>query len=159
MATWLGEPGPDDDTSVTLTLTGRPNVVQLICDGDTQLVMMVFTIAHRDRPGKQGILISGQLHIRTPSEKKRRGKLTYATRKRAVVQALQHLDKHAETATRGASQPTAPVIVLTGDVNLTKWCCDPLVQEYSGPQSVETQWQVKTSNAQLSGDVLFHQGR
>ena len=80
------------------------------------------------------------------------------TRKRAVVQALQHLEKHAETATRGASQPTAPVIALTGDVNLPKWCCDPLVQEYGGPQSVQTQWQVKTSNAQLPGDVLFIKG-
>ena len=69
MATWLAEPGPDDDTSVTLTLTGTPKVVQLVCDGDPQLVMMVFTIAHRDHPGKQGILISGQLHIRTPSGK------------------------------------------------------------------------------------------
>ena len=69
MATWLGEPGPDDDTSLTLTLTGRPKVVQLDVDGNPQLVMMVFTIAHRNHPGKQGILISGQLHIRTPSGK------------------------------------------------------------------------------------------
>ena len=75
-----------------------------------------------------------------------------------MVQALQHLEKHAETATRGASQPTAPVIVLTGDVNLKKWDCDPVVQQYDGPLSVQTQWQVKTSNAQLSGDVLFIKG-
>ena len=72
MATWQAEPEPDDDTSVTLTLVDSPKVVQLICDGEPQLVMMVFTIAHEDHPGKQGILISGQLHIRTPHQKRRK---------------------------------------------------------------------------------------
>ena len=66
MATWQAEAEPNDDTSVTLTRAGTPKVVQMVCDGDPQLVMMVFTIAHGDHPGNQGIITSGQLHIRTP---------------------------------------------------------------------------------------------
>ena len=71
MATWQAEPEPDDDTSVTLTLVGEPEVVEFPSSGEPQLVIMVFTIAAAEHPEKQGLLISGQLHIRTPHQKKK----------------------------------------------------------------------------------------
>ena len=48
--------------------------------------------------------------------------------------------------------------MLTGDVNLDKSASDSIVQKEAGEPSVETQWQVKTSNAARSGDVLFIKG-
>ena len=154
MATWQAEAEPNDDTSVTLTLSGKPEEVQLPSNGEPQLVVMVFTIAAAEHPEKQGLLVSGQLHIRTPPNEN----CNDHDQKRVTRLALQALEKRAETVSSGASQLTAPVIVLTGDVNLPKWFCDPLVQEYGGRQSVQTQWQVMTSNAELSGDVLFIKG-
>ena len=66
MATWQAEEEPTDDTSVTLTLVGEPEVVELPSSGQPQLVIMVFTIAAAEHPDKHGLLISGNLHIRTP---------------------------------------------------------------------------------------------
>jgi len=43
-------------------------------------------------------------------------------------------------------------------VNLDKSACDTIVQKQAGDPSVATQWQVMTSNAALSGDVLFIKG-
>ena len=62
------------------------------------------------------------------------------------------------SARSGSSQTTAPVLVLTGDTNLEKIHGDSIVQKQKGEPSVETQWQVLTSNAALSGDVLFIKG-
>ena len=81
-----------------------------------------------------------------------------ATKKRITTAALQALEQRASTASSGASQPTAPVIVLTGDVNMDKSASDTIVQKEAGDPSVETQWQVVTSNAARSGDVLFIKG-
>ena len=154
MATWQAEPKPYDDTSVTLTLSGKPQVVQLPATVEPQLVIMFFTIAAAEHPEKQGLLISGQLHIRTPQGKT----VSITTKTQTVKQALQHLEQHALSARRGAPQPTAPVMVLTGDVNLERHTCDTLVHNEFGTLSVQTQWQVLTSNAALSGDVLFIKG-
>ena len=155
MATWQAEDEPTDDTSVTLTLVGEPEVVELRSAVEPQLVIMVFTIAAAKHPEKHGLLISGNLHIRTPSNMK---SPTIAARKVITKAALQALEQRASTASSGASQPTAPVIVLTGDVNLDKSASDTIVQNEAGEPSVETQWQVLTSNAALSGDVLFIKG-
>ena len=68
------------------------------------------------------------------------------------------MEQRASSASSGAAQPAAPVIVLTGDVNLVKSACDSIVQPEKGEPSVETQWQVMTSTAERSGDVLFVKG-
>ena len=154
MATWQAEEEPTDDTSVTLTLVGTPEVVQLPGRVQTQLVIMVFTVGAAEHRDKHGLLVSGILHIRTPKDQATK----MATRKRITKAALQALEQKASTASSGASQPTAPVIVLTGDVNLDKSASDTIVQKEAGEPSVETQWQVKTSNAARSGDVLFIKG-
>ena len=49
-------------------------------------------------------------------------------------------------------------MVLTGDVNMDKSACDTVVQKIAGDPSAATQWQVLTSIAELSGDVLFIKG-
>ena len=58
----------------------------------------------------------------------------------------------------GASQPATPVIVLTGDFNLGKETCDSLVQKDKDEGSIQAQWQVLSSTAQLSGDMRFFEG-
>ena len=72
MATWQAEDEPTDDTSVTLTLVGEPEVVELPSSVQPQLVIMVFTIAAAEHRDKHGLLISGSLHIRRPTGKKTR---------------------------------------------------------------------------------------
>ena len=68
MATWQAEEEPGDRTSVTLTLVGEPEVVELPSMAlEPQLVIMVFTIAAAEHRDRHGLLISGQLHIRTPT--------------------------------------------------------------------------------------------
>ena len=59
------------------------------------------------------------------------------TRKWNTTAALQALDR-ASTASSGASQLTAPVIVLTGDVNLDKSASDTIVQKMAGEPIVKT---------------------
>ena len=156
MATWQATDGPTGDTSVTLTLVGEPEVVELTSTQEPQLVIMVFTIDAAQHPDKHGLLISGNLHIRTPRVVGHQ--TTKVTTKRITKAALKVLEKRASTASSGASQPTAPVIVLTGDVNLDKATGDSLLQTEFGDPSLETKWQVMTSNAALSGDVLFVKG-
>ena len=65
MATWQAADEPTDDTSVTLTLVGELEVVELPSSGQPQLVIMVFTIVAAEHRDMHGLLISGQLHIRT----------------------------------------------------------------------------------------------
>jgi hypothetical protein len=160
MVTWQAEEEPTDDNSVTLTQVGEPEVVELPYPVQPQLMIMVFTIDSAEHRDKQGLLISGTMHIRTPKDHR----TTIATRKRITKAALQVLEERAsllaawQAASSGASQPTAPVIVLTGDVNLDKTASDSIVQQDFGDPTVENQWQVKTSNAALSGDVLFVKG-
>ena len=154
MATWQAEEEPGDCTSVTLTLVGEPQVVEFNETVEPQLVIMVFSIAAAEHPDKHGLLISGCLHIRTPSKTDQKK----PARKRIVKAALQALEQRALTASSGVSQPAAPVFVLTGDVNMNKNECDTIVQKDFGEPSVQSQWQVKTSNGQLSGDVLFIKG-
>ena len=154
MATWQAEEEPGHCTSVTLTLVGEPEVVQLPGSVEPQLVIMVFIIAAAEHPDKHGHLISGILHTRTPSGEK----ISKAKRKSILQTALQTLEQRAATASSGASQPTAPVVVLTGDVNLNKSESESAVQNDFGGPSVEKQWQVLSSNAALSGDVLFIKG-
>ena len=156
MTTWQATTAPADVSGVTLTLLAGPEVVQLSSDAlDPQLVIMVFAIAATVCPDKHGLLISGNLHIRTPSGQKQP---SIATKKRITTEALQALEEKASMASSGASQPTAPVLVLTGDVNLDKKASDNVVQKLVGEPSVDTQWQVLTSNAARSGDVLFFKG-
>ena len=125
MAAWQAEAGPKDETGVTLTLCGQPKVVQLCGAGQPQLVIMVFTIAAAGHPEKQGVLISGQLHIRTPSGKT----IKTPSRKQTLHEALQHLEQHEFSVGSGSCQPIAPVMLLTGDVNLEKYDCDTVVQK------------------------------
>ena len=66
MATWQAEDEPTDDTSVTLTLVGDPEGVELPSSLQPQLVIMVFTTGAAEHREKHGLLISGNLHIRTP---------------------------------------------------------------------------------------------
>ena len=154
MATWQAEEEPGHRTSVTLTLVGEPEVVQLPGSVEPQLVIMVFIIAAAEHRDKHGLLISGILHTRTPSGEK----IKIPQRKSILQAALQTLEQRAATASSGASQPTAPVVVLTGDVNLNKSESESAVQNDFGGPSVEKQWQVLSSNAALSGDVLFIKG-
>jgi len=92
MATWQPEDEPTDDTSVILTLLGEPEVVELPSDAlDPQLVVMVFIVCSAKHPDKRGLLISGNLHIRTPSLHK----TTMTTRRRIAKAALQALEKAA----------------------------------------------------------------
>ena len=70
MTTWQAEDEPTDDTSVTLTLVGEPEVVELPSSVQPQLVIMVVTIAAAEHREKHGLLISGSLHIRTPNNHK-----------------------------------------------------------------------------------------
>ena len=69
MVTWQATEEPTDNSSVTLTLVGDPEVVELQSALEPQLVVMVFTIAAAEHRDKQGLLISGNLHIRTPTGK------------------------------------------------------------------------------------------
>ena len=135
MATWQAEEEPDDATSVTLTLVGQPTVLEISASVDPQLVIMVFTIASAEHRDKHGLLISGLLHIRSPTGQKP----SKATRIRVVKAALQAMEHKASTVSSGASQPAAPVFVLTGDVNLNKNESDTIVQKQSGEPSVVTQ--------------------
>ena len=66
MATWQAEDEPTDDTSVTLTLVGDPEVFELPSTLEPQLVIMVFTIGVAKHRQQHGLLISGNLHTRTP---------------------------------------------------------------------------------------------
>ena len=154
MTTWQAEDGPTKDSSVTLTLLCEPEVVVLPTFHEQQLVIMLFSIAAAEHPETHGLLISGNLHIRIPTNQK----VNVPLKKRIAKAALEALEERASTASSGASQPTAPVIVLTGDVSLDKPASDTIVQKEAGEPSVETQWQVKTSDAGKSGDVLFIKG-
>ena len=159
MTTWQATTEQADETGVSLTLLAEPQVVQLSSPAlQPQLVIMVFAVSAVGHPQKHGLIISGNLHIRTPSGTK---SPTLATRKRITNEALEALEatsRRQKAASSSASQPTEPVIVLTGDVNLDKNICDSIVQKEAGELSVHTQWQVMTSNAELSGDVLFIKG-
>ena len=164
MATWQAEDEPTDDTSVTLTLVGDPEVFELPSTLEPRLVIMAFTIAAAAHRQKRNLLISRNLHIRTPHGEK---PPSVTEKTRITKAALKTLEQRASTASRalktwgassGAAQPAAPVIVLTGDVNLVKSACDGIVQPEKGELPVETQWQVMTSTAERSGDVLFVKG-
>ena len=72
MATWQAEHEPTDDASVTWTLSGEPEVVELPFPLQPQLVIMDFTIAASEHRDKHGNLISGNLHIRCPTKKGQR---------------------------------------------------------------------------------------
>ena len=134
---------------------GEPEVVELgSYKVEPQLVIMVFTIAAAKHRDKHGLLISGNLHIRTPRDHKP----TIKQKKAITKAALRALEQRAWTASSDASQLTVPVMVLTGDVNMDKGACDTIVQKKAGEPSVATQWQVLTSIAELSGDVLFIKG-
>ena len=145
MATWQAEPEPGDATSVTLTPLGDPTIVAIPGSLDPQLVIMVFTIASAELPDRHGLLISGIMHIRAPS-----GQTSKATRTRILKAALVAMEDKASTVSRGASQPAAPVLAVTGDVNMTKTECDPIVQVEFGDPDLMKHWRVLTSNAAKS---------
>ena len=69
MTTWQADHDPSERTSVILTLQDYPEVVEIPSSLQPQLVIMVFTIAAAEHPDKHGLLISGSLHIRTPTGK------------------------------------------------------------------------------------------
>ena len=71
MSTWQASAEPTEHNSVTLTLEGDPEALTLPSEQlDPQLVIMVFTIAAAKHRDKHGLLISGNLHIRTPRDHK-----------------------------------------------------------------------------------------
>ena len=133
VVTWQASTEPSDDSSITLTLLGEPEVVEIQSAVEPQLVIMVFRIASAKHPEKHGLLISGVLHIRTP-----RGiAVKIHLRKWITTQALRTLEDRASTVSSGVSQPTAPVLVLTGDVNLPKSTSDTIVQKMIGEPTVK----------------------
>ena len=133
VVTWQASTEPSDDSSITLTLLGEPEVVEIQSAVEPQLVIMVFRIASAKHPEKHGLLISGVLHIRTP-----RGiAVKIHPRKWITTQALRTLEDRASTVSSGVSQPTAPVLVLTGDVNLPKSTSDTIVQKMIGEPTVK----------------------
>ena len=156
MAVWQATTEESDDDGVTITQVGEAAVVDLTSPSiEPQLIVSVFDIACARHPDKRGLLISGILHIRTPAGRK---SPSNAIKKRITQNALLALDRKASREINGASQPIAPVLVLTGDANLAKNHCDSLVQEEYGQPSLERQWQVLTSISAKSGDVLFMKG-
>ena len=70
MATWQAEDEPEDENSVTLKLMGDPEVVELGSAVEPQLVISVFSIDAAQHIEKHGLLISGQLHIRSRNKRK-----------------------------------------------------------------------------------------
>ena len=66
MVTWQASTEPSDDCSITLTLLGEPEVVDIPSAVEPQLVIMVCRIESAKHPEKRGFLISGVLHTRTP---------------------------------------------------------------------------------------------
>ena len=132
MVTWQATTEPSDDSSITLTLLGEPEVVDIPSAVEPQLVITVFRILSAKHPEKHGFLINGQLHIRTPHGKP--GKKH--PKKWATTQALRTSEEKASTVSSGVSQPTAPVLVLTGDVNFTKITADTVVQKLTGDPNV-----------------------
>ena len=103
---------PAETNADASQLGGLPEVVELTSSLEPHLVIMVLTIDAAEHRDKHGLLISGSLHIRTPHGKCHP---TVATKKRITKAALEILEERAYTASSGASQPAAPVIVLTGD--------------------------------------------
>ena len=158
MAMWQAQHVKGDPSSVCLTPVGEPTVVQMttgeaVCDA--QLVIMTFTVDALVAPDHEGLLISGQLHIRTPHATKAP---SMNMRKEIAKEALNALDDTARTVGGGTSQSTAPVLVLTGDPNLDLIHAEATVQLPAGHPSVQRQWQVLASGPARRGDLLFFKG-
>ena len=136
---------------------GSPEIMPLHTSSvaDPQLVLRNFLIKATPLEDMEGRLIDGQLHIRTPSGK---AQLSRKTKERVTKNALMILQRKGAEVISSASQPTAPVLVLTRDVNLTKAEGETIVQMPQGEPSVYTQWQVLTAGGQLSGDIMFVKG-
>ena len=133
MVMWQPTTEPSDNSSITLTLLGEPEVVDIPSAVEPQLVITVFRILSAKHPEKHGFLINGQLHIRTPHCKP--GKMH--PRKWVTTQALRALENRASIVSSGVSQPAAPVLVLTGDVNFPKVTADTVVQKVTGDPTVK----------------------
>ena len=59
MATWQAEAKPNDDTSVTLTLSGKPHVVQLLGTGQPRLVIVFLPLLLRSILKSKGSSVQG----------------------------------------------------------------------------------------------------
>ena len=117
---------------------------------EPQLVVSTYAVKTHGLQA-EGILIVGQLHIRTPSGKS----VIITTKKRIVHEALGILEKASNSR---VLQPT--VAILCGDVNLNQdnadACCQP--RKGDAMPDVLTQWHTQTSTPALSGDVAFVRG-
>ena len=78
MATWQAARELSDENSVWLSLRDKPEDHELSHTTNPQLVIMAFTIDAAQHPDKQGLLMSGQLHIRQPNQ----GSTSLATKKK-----------------------------------------------------------------------------
>ena len=117
---------------------------------DPQLVVTTYAVTRHGLQG-QGMLIVGQLHIRTPTGKNP----AFTTRKRILQEALRILE---EASNSFLLQPT--VAILCGDVNLDQASADACCQRRKGDAmpNMRTQWHTQTSAQALSGDVAFVRG-
>ena len=115
-----------------------------------QLVMTTYAVKTHGLPA-EGLLIVGQLHIRTPTGKV----VSINTKKRVVQEALGILEKDSN---RYVLQPI--VAILCGDVNLDQVSADACCQRSKGEAmpNMRTQWHTQTSHAARSGDVAFVRG-
>jgi hypothetical protein len=86
-----------------------PQVFTLNAGTDPQLVVEVFSFKG------QAKLVKGNLHIRTPT----RSNVSLATRRRLVLQALQHIETIAAREQERYDDASQPIVcVLLGDTNL-----------------------------------------
>ena len=108
-------------------------------------------VVHTFEKGTGIRLVQGNLHIRTPNGVN----VSMTSRKRTVREALQMLE--SEAPSDSATQPV--VLVLLGDCNLPR----DLAEEATQPMQPDdphwrTVWQVHTTTAARSGDLIFVRG-
>ena len=112
-------------------------------------------VVHSFENGVGVILILGNLHVRTPHEVNVSTKL----KQRILTEALETLE--SEVPFDSTTQPV--VLVLVGDCNLSIEPAEdatlPLQPHETGNESNwRTVWQVHTTTAALSGDLIFVKG-
>ena len=151
MSIWheTGHSHPDGTSVTQKEMFVKDLVSSSACE--PQLVVSTYAVKTHGLQA-EGILIVGQLHIRTPSGK---SVIKEPARKRIVHEALGILEKASNSR---VLQPT--VAILCGDVNLNQdnadACCQP--RKGDAMPDVLTQWHTQTSTPALSGDVAFVRG-
>ena len=96
-------------------------------------------------------IILGNLHIRIPNAKK----VTTPHKQSIVIKALRKLE--SETEIDSSALPV--VLVLVGDCNLSLEAAKKAIQPMQPNEATwRTEWQVHTTTAALSGDLIFTKG-